>query len=510
MSQTDQLPITPVSNGSIVSPTTPNDFLPSMKSMTQLTSENTFSSLIKPPFDDIHSLEDCHNVHIVYIAMQIIDRDDEKSSPLEPLIAHKSILQQRLTDPDLEIDGKYIIEKGKDEFAQTLAGSFVANGTTSETARDAIRVLYDRISNYNIDDMANDSNDVAIDIAQARLRNTLSHSAASQIKSSLQHRSSGSIVARQQSLKSLNTQYTECSQWSDEIKDHLDDTPYITDKDESFDSLMAKMSDNEVRAAVKPEFDVIWNHRERQRELGVLEPNKLMSPDSITKSRSAVNLEIGGIMDIEKGLSLDGAVGANMNHMPLPKGAGNWTKQISRDLSKKLEPLTKGQRTLWQEQCLNERCGDYRECPCFQRTEAVLGVYHRFNKKISRWKRKNRSKSNLPDIDSMELSVSTTIDEDDVSFSEHMEMDNDYKIDSLFQTAKYDVRCLQEDFLHILDAHIHQMDEITLNLRQKFKCTKGCQGAVRIRRDGKDKSSTPTVRGLMEQIHSYFIQLRLC
>ena len=268
---------------------------------------------------------------------------------------------------------------------------------------------------------------------------------------------------------------------SDEIKEHLEDTPDIVDQQKSFEIFMSKLTDSEDDSGVvKQHFDELWDDQQKQKGR-----TQAVDHKKLNRQKSAVNRDISDILQFQE-------------LMPKSKGTGtDLDKQIYRELSKKLDPLTKDQRTLWQEQCENVRCGHWRKCQCFQRIKSVLEIYQKFIHQIPRWKRRNGLSCHVIDIKS-QLSI---------------DRDIGLKIDSIFQTEKYDRHCQHNDFLHVRIAHIAQMDHITRSLRknEKLKCKfKGCEDAIRSRKRERIRYKDPDTRGLLSQIHAYFMQLRLC
>ena len=85
---------------------------------------------------------------------------------------------------------------------------------------------------------------------------------------------------------------------------------------------------------------------------------------------------------------------------------------------------------------------------------------------------------------------------------EENESENGLDIDDLFETANYDRTSLENDFQHIRHVHDRNVDDIVRGIRKEVHCqhTDDCDTASR------GRGSVSMARGLMDKIHSYFLQ----
>ena len=84
---------------------------------------------------------------------------------------------------------------------------------------------------------------------------------------------------------------------------------------------------------------------------------------------------------------------------------------------------------------------------------------------------------------------------------EENESENGLDIDGLFETVNYDRTSLENDFQHIRHVHASNVDDIVRGIRKEIRCQHSdCDTASR------GRGSVWMARGLMDKIHSYFLQ----
>ena len=141
--------------------------------------------------------------------------------------------------------------------------------------------------------------------------------------------------------------------------------------------------------------------------------------------------------------------------------------QILKELIPRMDTVDT-QRELYQ-QSGAEWCNDIGSCPCIQRIRAILKICELY--------------------------------QDDIGIGED--------IDGLFEMENYSITNLENDFQHIHQIHTTNLDDIVLGMRRKVKCTRNdCEAAARVRVSSGAISSESTRRGLMDKIHSFFLQFR--
>ena len=114
-----------------------------------------------------------------------------------------------------------------------------------------------------------------------------------------------------------------------------------------------------------------------------------------------------------------------------------------------------------------EWCSDIETCPCILRIESILKIYELY--------------------------------QDDIGIGRD--------IDQFFEMKNYSKTALENDFQHIHQIHTTNLEEIVRRMRKKVQCVySDCEAAARDRLPSGAISSKSTRRGLMDKIHSFFLQ----
>ena len=456
--------------------------------------ESTHS--IPSSLENIPSLGQRTVDHIKHIAVQVIRT---QPASFQNLAKHEKVLTQYLTEN--EMDGPYLqnkdkaqfVENGRKYFDDNIKSSFLYE-FSDDTLEEALGALYERLTSDDLSDNHRGSN-VGSHIPALDLDHTTKLDESLGSMQSMHSLPSVPLLPQPRlSAKCCDLGLIE------HIKNILDELPQTVSKKEALQKVQEKIDERDSITHMKHHFEHIWaDHRRR---MGV----DMGKPQRLQKSQTKIDLDVGDIVNFEKSVPPD----------------------LEKRIGDKLKEKIKGDPTVWEQEWTNEKRKSVDKCPCYQRICGVLAIYAEFQDDIDAFRQSEEHMNQTINDDDLKLGSaevgygSTVFVSDDFGSKEsnmvpkisnmmsedvNIKTDVGQQIDWMFQCGAYDRLCLLEDFLYVRNAHIDQMNDITSKLRKNYKCT-SCPNAIRVRTTNRSRGIEPVSRGLVEQIHAYFLQFR--